>query len=165
MDFQIAKQMGYYFDRCIDLTFYDSDMNYIGKLKTPTRGLKPTIVIKGLLVEGGYAIDSYISVQNMAFDIDIAYIGFIKAKMYYSGLEESLGDTLMSLKLKQGHTILYRVLYADQEKEPPNRCVRFQCVVACKDITMYNTNMYLSTRNVHVCARCLNKFRLALSFS
>lgn len=149
MDFQIAKQMGYYFDRCIDLTFYDSDMNYIGKLKTPTRGLKPTIVIKGLLVEGGYAIDSYISVQNMAFDIDIAYIGFIKAKMYYSGLEESLGDTLMSLKLKQGHTILYRVLYADQEKEPPNRCVRFQCVVACKDITMYNTNMYVTGGKVN----------------
>lgn len=144
MDFQTARELGYYFDRCIDLTFYNTDMEYIGKLKTPTRGLKPTITIKGLLIEGGYAIDSYISIQNMAFDIDIAYIGFIKAKMYYSGLEESVVATPISNKLRKGHTILYRVLYADQEKEPPNRCIRFQCVVASKDTSMYDTPLYVS---------------------
>lgn len=144
MEFQLAREIGYYFDRCIDLTFYNTDMEYIGRLKTPKRGLKPNITIKGLLIEGGYAIDSYISIQNMAFDIDIAYIGFVKARMYYSGLEESVVATPTSLKLKQGHTILYRVLYADQEKEPPNRCVRFQCVVASKDTSMYETPMYVS---------------------
>lgn len=144
MDFQLAREIGYYFDRCIDLTFYNTDMEYIGRLKTPVRGMKPNITIKGLLIEGGYAIDSYISIQNMAFDIDIAYIGYIKARMYYSGLEENVVASQLTLKLKQGHTILYRVLYADQEKEPPNRCVRFQCVVASKDTTMYDTPMFVS---------------------
>lgn len=144
MDFQEACEMGYYFDRCIDLTFYDTDMNYICKLKTPERGLKPTITIKGILIEGGYAIDSYISIQNMAFDIDVAYVGYIKAKMYYSGLAERIGGMGLNLQAKQGHTILYRVLYSDQEKEPPNRCVRFQCVVASKDMSMYNSPMYIS---------------------
>ena len=149
MDFQLAKEVGYYFDRCIDLTFYDTDMNYIGKLKTPERGMKPTITIKGILIEGGYAIDSYISIQNMAFDVDVAYVGYIKAKMYYSGLTETVVSTVVNRKLKQGHTILYRVLYADQEKEPPNRCVRFQCVVASKDMSMYNTDMYVSGGSVN----------------
>lgn len=144
MDFQIAREIGYYFDRCIDLTFYDTDMNYIGKLKTPAHGLKPTITIKGIFIEGGYAIDSYISIQNMAFDVDVAYVGFIKARMYYSGLEETVTATVVNQKLKNGHTVLYRVLYADQEKEPPNRCIRFQCVVASKDTTMYNTKLYIS---------------------
>jgi hypothetical protein len=103
--------------------------------------MKPNITIKGLLIEGGYAIDSYISIQNMAFDIDVAYIGYVKARMYYSGIEEGVVTTPTTLKLRQGHTILFRVLYADQEKEPPNRCVRFQCVVASKDTSMYQTPM------------------------
>lgn len=144
MDFQTAREIGYYFDRCIDLVFYNTDMEVIGCLKTPKRGLKPTITIKGLLIEGGYAIDSYISIQNMAFDIDVAYVGYIKAHMYYSGLEETTITTIINQKLRKGHTILYRVLYADQEKEPPNRCVRFQCVVASKDTSMYDTPLYAS---------------------
>lgn len=144
MDFQLAREIGYYFDRCIDLTFYNTDMEYIGRLKTPARGMKPNITIKGLLVEGGYAIDSYISIQNMAFDIDVAYIGYVKARMYYSGIEEGVVSTLTTLRLRQGHTILFRVLYADQEKEPPNRCVRFQCVVASKDTSMYQTPVLAS---------------------
>lgn len=144
MDFEYAKDVGYYFDRCIDLTFYDTDMEFIACLKTPAHGMKPTITIKGLFIEGGYAIDSYISIQNMAFDVDIAYVGFIKARMYYSGIEETVVPTRANLKMKGGHTILYRVLYADQEKEPPQRCVRFQCVVASKDTSMYNTPMYVS---------------------
>ena len=144
MDFLEAKTTGYYFDRCIDLDFYGTDMEHIASLKTPKRGLKPTITIKGLFIEGGYAIDSYISIQNMAFDIDITYIGYIKARMYYSGLEENTFDNEISHKVRQGHTVMYRVLYADQEKEPPNRCIRFQCVVASKDTTMYDTPMYIS---------------------
>ena len=73
MDFTTAKSLGYYFDRCIDLDFYNTDMEHIASLRTPKRGLKPTITIKGLFIEGGYAIDSYISIQNMAFDIDVWY--------------------------------------------------------------------------------------------
>lgn len=148
MDFQQARDIGYYFDRCIDLEFYDDEKTLIGRLITPKHGMKPTITIKGLFIEGGYAIDSYISIQNMAFDVDVAYVSYIKARMYYSGLEETSIATNINQRLKHGHTILYRVLYADQEKEPPNRCIRFQCVVASKDTTMYETPMYVSGGSV-----------------
>ncbi len=144
MDFQTAREQGYYFDRCIDLIFYNTEMERIAVLKTPERGLKPTITIKGTFIEGGYAIDSYISIQNMAFDVDVAYVGFIEAHMYYSGLRELVNTTSTSMKIKNGHSIMYRVLYADQEKEPPNRCVRFQCVVASKDVTMANTELLIN---------------------
>ena len=150
MDFQTARELGYYFDRCIDLTFYDTEMNLIAILNTPPRGLKPTITIKGTFIEGGYAIDSYISIQNMAFDVDVAYVGYIKAHMYYSGLSELIATNSTAAKVKSGHTILYKVLYADQEKEPPNRCVRFQCVVASKDITVLNTELIVNGGTVLV---------------
>lgn len=148
MDFQDALDYGYYFDRCIDLDFYDNDMQFLCRLKTPERGLKPTITIKGILIEGGYSIDSYISIQNMAFDVDIAYVGFIKARMYYRGLEEATKKNDTTIKVGTGHVIMYKVLFADQEKEPPNRCVRFQCVVAAKDYTLLNTKLYIAGGSV-----------------
>lgn len=144
MDFQTVREKGYYFDRCIDLDFFDTEMGKLASLVTPPHGLKPTITIKGMFIEGGYAIDSYISIQNMAFDIDVASVGFIKARMYYSGIQENVSVKGTALKIRDGHTVLYRVLYADQEKEPPHRCVRFQCVVASKDFSMANTPMYIS---------------------
>lgn len=149
MDFQLANDVGYYFDRCIDLKFYDTDMNLVGILKTPPHGKKPTITIKGTFIEGGYAIDSYISIQNMAFDVDVAYVGYIEAKMYYSGLSEAKYSTYWNQRTKSGHTILYRVLYADQEKEPPNRCIRFQCVVASKDTSLFQIPLYISGGSVN----------------
>jgi len=144
MDFQDALEYGYYFDRCIDLVFYNSLMEPIAYLKTPKRGLKPTITIKGILIEGGYSIDSYISIQNMAFDVDVAYVSFIKARMYYAGLEETAVVNDTTTKMGRGHVIMYKVLYTDQEKEPPNRCVRFQCVVAAKDYTLVNSKLYVT---------------------
>lgn len=144
MDFQQARETGYYFDRCIDLVFYNSEKEPIAYLTTPKRGFKPTVTIKGTFIEGGYAIDSYISIQNMAFEVDIAYISYIKARMYYSGLNEVTAATTVNQNLKQGITIMYSVLYADQEKEPPNRCVRFQCVVASKEIVYFNTPLIVN---------------------
>lgn len=144
MDFQDALEYGYYFDRCIDLVFYNSTMEPIAYLNTPKRGLKPTITIKGVSIEGEYAIDSYISIQNMAFDVDIAYVSYIKARMYYGGLEDAVVKSSLTTKMGTGHVIMYKVLYADQEKDPPNRCIRFQCVVAAKDYTLVNTSLYIS---------------------
>lgn len=144
MDFQEALSVGYYFDRCIDLEFYSTDMQFLGKLVTPKNGMKPTITIKGQLIPGDYSINSYILVQNMTYDIDIANIGYIKAHMYYSGIAESSVHTELLDRLKKGHDITYSVLYFDQDKEPPNRCVRFQCVVASQDTTRFETPVYVS---------------------
>lgn len=144
MDFQSAREIGYYFDRCVDLEFYSTSMQFLGKLVTPKRGMKPTITIKGKLIPGDYSINSFIMVQNMTYDIDIANIGYIKAHMYYSGIAESSIDTQLLNELKKGKDITYSVLYFDQDKEPPNRCVRFQCVVASQDTTRFETPVFVN---------------------
>lgn len=144
MDFQTSVNLGYYFDRCIDLDFYDSDRNLMGSLYTPSKGIKPSITVKGTLIEGSYAISSYISIQNMSYDININEVSYIKCRMYYSGIEESSAVSESTAKLKNGHTILFSVLYADQEKEPPNRAVRFQCTTAAFDYTRSATPLKIS---------------------
>jgi hypothetical protein len=130
---------GIYFDRCIDLTFYDENMNAKRYLKTPEVGYKPDITIKGTLIEGSYSISSFISITNLSYEFDINSIYYIKARMYYRGL---IGKTVGNLENYQGHVILFSVLYADQEKEPPNRAVRFQCTVSATDYTRLGTKLY-----------------------
>src|SRR5574344_809969 len=130
---------GIYFDRCIDLTFYDENMNAKRFLKTPEVGYKPDITIKGTLIEGSYSISSFISITNLSYEFDINSIYYIKARMYYRGL---IGKTVGNLENYQGHVILFSVLYADQEKEPPNRAVRFQCTVSATDYTRLGTKLY-----------------------
>ena len=130
---------GIYFDRCIDLTFYDEDMNVKGVLKTPEVGYKPDITIKGTLIEGSYSISSFISITNLSYEFDINSIYYIKARMYYRGLS---GKTVGNLENYQGHVILFSVLYADQEKEPPNRAIRFQCTISATDYTRLGTKLY-----------------------
>ena len=130
---------GIYFDRCIDLTFYDENMNANYFLKTPEVGYKPDITIKGTLIEGSYSISSFISITNLSYEFDINSIYYIKARMYYRGL---IGKTVGNLENYQGHVILFSVLYADQEKEPPNRAVRFQCTVSATDYTRLGTKLY-----------------------
>ena len=144
MDFQEAINNGYYFDRCIDLEFFNIRYEPLARLKCPTRGMKPSITIKGNFIEGNYSVDSYISIQNMAFDIDINAVAFILASMYYSGIEESTSvNNPYSQNLRHNrHEVLYSVQFADQEKEPPHRAVKFQCVVASEDITRIGINMY-----------------------
>lgn len=142
MDFQTAYNLGYYFDRCIDLEFYDSQMNFMSQLKTPKRGLKPSITVKGKLIEGSYAINSYISIQNMSYDINVNAVAYIKCRMYWSGIEDSDAQD----EIKNGHTIVFSVLYADQEKEPPNRAVRFQCTTAAFDYTRSSQSIFLDIK-------------------
>lgn len=139
MDYQTALENGYYFDRCIDLDFYDENMVLLAKLRTPQRGFKPSITVKGEFIEGGYAISSFISVQNMAYDVDVNSVSYIDCFMYTSGLRESNEHTEKTAGSRRGHSILFSVLYADQEKEPPNRAVRFQCTVASQDRRQFDT--------------------------
>lgn len=134
-DFQNAYNGGYYFDRGIDLEFYDSANKLLGKITTPEQGMKPSITVKGTLIEGSYAVNSYISVQNLAYDINVNAVQNIKCTIYYNGLRDSNAD----INLKYGHTFLFSVLYSDQEKEPPNRAVRFQCSLAAFDFAARGT--------------------------
>ena len=145
ISFLKSVQNGIYFDRCIDLTFYDENMNPKGYLKTPEVGYKPDITIKGTLIEGSYSISSFISITNLSYAFDINSIYYIKARMYYRGLT---GKTVGNLEKYQGHVILFSVLYADQEKEPPNRAIRFQCTVSATDYTRLGTKLYTDGNGV-----------------
>lgn len=145
ISFLKSVQNGIYFDRCIDLTFYDENMNPKGYIKTPEVGYKPDITIKGTLIEGSYSISSFISITNLSYEFDINSIYYIKARMYYRGLK---GKTVGNLQNYQGHVILFSVLYADQEKEPPNRAIRFQCTVSATDYTRLGTKLYTDGNGV-----------------
>lgn len=145
ISFLKSVQNGIYFDRCIDLTFYDENMNAKWYLKTPEVGYKPDITIKGTLIEGSYSISSFISITNLSYELDINSIYYIKARMYYRGLT---GKTVGNLNNYQGHVILFSVLYADQEKEPPNRAIRFQCTVSATDYTRLGTKLYTDGNGV-----------------
>lgn len=136
--FETAIKNGYYFDRAIDLHLYDSSRKLLAAIKTPKHGIKPSITVKGTMIEGSYAVNSYVSVQNMAYDININAVAYIKCRMYYNGISEAKGSDAELDKLKNGNVIIFSVLYADQEKEPPNRAVRFQCTVAAQDYTRYS---------------------------
>jgi hypothetical protein len=114
-------------------------MNPKGFLKTPEVGYKPDVTIKGTLIEGSYSISSFISITNLSYEFDINSIYYIKARMYYRGLR---GKTVGNIENYQGHVILFSVLYADQEKEPPNRAIRFQCTVSATDYTRLGTKLY-----------------------
>lgn len=138
--FEEAMKSGIYFDRCIDLQAFDEDMNYLWALNTPKSGYKPDITVRGSLIEGSQAISSFISITNLAYDADIHNVAYILCRMYYRGLE---GKEVGDLKNYKGHSILFSVLYADQEKEPPNRAVRFQCTVAAEDYTRMGCYLYV----------------------
>ena len=136
-EFQQSFNKGYYFDRCIDLEFYDEDRTLISRIITPPKGFKPSIAVKGTFIEGSYAISSYVTIQNMAYNINVNKIKYIKCIVYYGGLRESTADE----KIKNGHAFLFSVLYVDQEKEPPNRAVRFQCTLAAYDWSVGNVEL------------------------
>lgn len=144
MEFQDAVDLGYYFDRCVDLYFYDDNKTLLGILKCPKRSIKPSITVKGEFIEGEYAISSYISVQNMAYDVDVNAVSYIDCHMYYGGLNDSHAYSEETEGVRQGHSILFSVLYADQEKEPPNRAVRFQCTVAAQDKKRFDTKVTIT---------------------
>lgn len=136
-DFQKVARNGYYFDYCVDLVFYDSAYGFLAQIKTPEQGFKPEITVKGTMIEGSYAINSFVTVRNMSYEIDINRIAYIACRMYYSGLNAPNPSKSLYKQEKDngGHKVLFSVLYADQEGEPPNRAVRFQCCVAATDFT------------------------------
>ena len=145
MDYASMLAKGHYFDRCVDLYFYNESKRLIGVLKTPERGMKPSITVKGTFIEGSYAISSYISIQNMSYTVDVNSVAYIDCHMYYSGLANSLTASAASDYAKKGHAVFFSVLYADQEKEPPNRAVRFQCTVAAQDRNRFDMAVQVDT--------------------
>lgn len=140
--FTEALKSGIYFDRCIDLQFYDANENYLWSLNTPKSGYKPDITVRGSLIDS-QSISTFISITNLSYSADINDVAYILCRMYYRGLD---GKDIGELSDYKGHSIMFSVLYADQEKEPPNRAVRFQCTVAAVDYTRMGCYLYADSR-------------------
>lgn len=109
------------FDRRIDVTIYDVDYHEIGKVCTPSIGPKPEIKVEGNLISNTYAISSKVTITNIERSVPVEDAKWLYVSMYYGGASKA--DTI-----KKG--FLFDVLYADQSKQPPDRQVCFNCLVA-----------------------------------
>ena len=108
------------FDRKINVYIYDHSYSEIGKILTPNVGPKPDIKVEGTLISNTYAISSKVTVTNIERSIPVEQAKYLYVELFYGGATDS--------RLKKG--FLYDVLYADQSKQPPDREVCFNCLVA-----------------------------------
>ena len=108
------------FDRKINVYIYDSAYSEIGKVLTPNIGPKPEIKVEGTLISNTYSISSKVTITNIERSIPVEQAKYLYVELFYGGATDS--------RLKKG--FLYNVLYADQSKQPPDREVCFNCLVA-----------------------------------
>lgn len=109
------------FDRCIDVQIYDSNRLLIAEVKTPEYGPKPEIKVEGTILSNTYQIGGKVTITNLERSVPVENAKFLVVEMYYGG-------ALVSNVLRK--QIIYSVLFADQSKQPPNRQVCFNCIVA-----------------------------------
>lgn len=108
------------FDRCINVQIYTKDRTLIAEVKTPEYGPKPEIKVEGTILSNTYQIGGKVTITNLERSIPVENAEFLIVDMYYGGAV----STAMHKK------IIYNVLFADQSKQPPNRQVCFNCIVA-----------------------------------
>lgn len=122
------------FDRCIDVKIYDSNRLLIAEVRTPEYGPKPEIKVEGTILSNTYQIAGKVTITNLERSVPVENARFLVVEMYYGGAQVS------QILRKQ---IIYSVLFADQSKQPPNRQVCFNCIVAgtTPDIMSYKTSI------------------------
>ena len=108
------------FDRCIDVQIYTKDRTLIAEVKTPDYGPKPEIKVEGTILSSTYQIGGKVTITNLERSIPVEHAEFLIVDMYYGG----------AVSATMHKQIIYKVLFADQSKQPPNRQVCFNCVVA-----------------------------------
>ena len=109
------------FDRCIDVSIYDESHVLIANITTPPYGPKPEIKVEGSILSNTYQISGKVTITNLERSVAIEDAGYLVVEMYYGG-----AATSKALR----KSIIYKVLFADQSKQPPNRQVCFNCLVA-----------------------------------
>lgn len=108
------------FDRCINVQIYTKDRELIAEVETPEYGPKPEIKVEGTILSRTYQIGGKVTITNLERSIPVEHAEFLIVDIYYGGAASAAMH-------KQ---ILYSVLFADQSKQPPNRQVCFNCIVA-----------------------------------
>jgi len=109
------------FDRCIDVYVYDKAHKSIATIITPDYGPKPEIKVEGTIISRTFQVAGKVTVTNLERSIPVENAKYLVVEMYYGG-----SRTREALRKR----ILYEVLFADQSKQPPNRQVCFNCIVA-----------------------------------
>ena len=109
------------FDRCIDVYVYDEAGKEIARIITPEYGPKPEIKVEGCIISNTYQISGKVTITNLERAINVDDSKYLRVDMYYKG----------SQIFQSTHkSIWYSVQFADQSKQPPNRQVCFNCLVA-----------------------------------
>lgn len=109
------------FDRCIDVYVYDEVGKEIARIITPEYGPKPEIKVEGCIISNTYQISGKVTITNLERSINVDDSKYLRVEMYYKG----------SQMFQNTHkSIWYSVQFADQSKQPPNRQVCFNCLVA-----------------------------------
>ena len=108
------------FDRKINVYIYDKEYIELGKVLTPEFGPKPEIKVEGTIISNTYAISSKVTITNIERSIPVEQAKYLYVEMYYGKAQSDA--------IKKG--FIFDVLYADQSKQPPDRQVCFNCVVA-----------------------------------
>lgn len=109
------------FDRCINVQIYDDNRSLIAEVKTPEYGPKPEIKVEGTILSNTYQIGGKVTITNLERSVPVENAKFLIVDMYYGGA---------SVSISMHKQIIYSVLFADQSKQPPNRQVCFNCIVA-----------------------------------
>ena len=108
------------FDRRINVYMYGEDYEEIGAVVTPDIGPKPEIKVEGVLISSTYSISTKVTITNIERSVPVESVAYLYVEMFYGEAKSS--------SLKKG--VLYTVQYADQSKQPPDRQVCFNCIVA-----------------------------------
>lgn len=126
------------FDRCIDVYVYDEAGKEIARVITPEYGPKPEIKVEGCIISNTYQISGKVTITNLERSINVDDSKYLRVEMYYKG----------SQMFQNTHkSIWYSVQFADQSKQPPNRQVCFNCLVAGSTPDIMSTLVTISKQD------------------
>jgi len=128
------------FDRCIDVYVYDEAGKEIARIITPEYGPKPEIKVEGCIISNTYQISGKVTITNLERAINVDDSKYLRVDMYYKG----------SKIFQNTHkSIWYSVQFADQSKQPPNRQVCFNCLVAGTTPDIMSSLVTISKQDVN----------------
>lgn len=129
------------FDRCIDVYVYDEAGKEIARIITPKYGPKPEIKVEGCIISNTYQISGKVTITNLERAINVDDSAYLCVEMYYKG----------SQMFQNTHkSIWYSVQFADQSKQPPNRQVCFNCLVAGTTPDIMSTPVTISKQDANL---------------
>lgn len=126
------------FDRCIDVYVYNESLKEIARIITPEYGPKPEIKVEGCIISNTYQISGKVTITNLERAINVDDSKYLRVEMYYKGSQ---------ITQNMHKSVWYSVQFADQSKQPPNRQVCFNCLVAGTTPDIMSTPVTISKQD------------------